>query len=139
MFSATCYGGFRERRRSERSVVDHLRSDEALHTILVQDAASYSYAEILDSVNKMFGWNLDLRKIAGTEVKILHGASDTLVHPDNAKILERMLKEAGVTNVEVKFFSNQGHLLLRVQADKILTRAKGEAKPGASAVRQGGK
>lgn len=95
-----------------------LEVDEDFKAVLYEDASAYTYGEIIDSIRKLCHWNIDLSKLKGTNVKILHGMDDMLVHPRNARILERMLKQAGVENVQVFFFP-EGHLLLKVRARQI--------------------
>lgn len=107
--------------------LEHLRGDPEFRTVVFRDASSYSYGEIIDSIQRMFGWNLDLSALAGTDVRIMHGTHDTLVHPQNARILEAMLKQAGVPEVRVEFFE-AGHLLLKVRAPEILQGAASRAE-----------
>jgi pimeloyl-ACP methyl ester carboxylesterase len=97
-----------------------LRTDPALKKVLYDDATRYSSGEIRHSLERLFGWNLDFRQIVGTDVDMLHGDVDTLVHPENLEILKRNMDHARVPNVVTKRVPNEGHMLLRAKAKECL-------------------
>jgi pimeloyl-ACP methyl ester carboxylesterase len=103
---------------SKKSDWPVLNADKQFKQVLFEEIASYSKAELINSLYRLFHWDVDFHGLQGTAVTILHGTDDPMVHPYNARLLEQSLRRAGVQRVQLQFF-NEGHLLLKAKAEEI--------------------
>ena len=95
-----------------------LKEFPEFNQVVFEEIASYSKAELIDSIRRLFHWNIDFSALKDTRVHILHCTADTMVSPKNAAILQSTLRRAGVEQLELLHFP-EGHLLLKAESLRI--------------------